>query len=229
MAYTDDLMKGVIFDLDGVLVDSMPMHYEAWKIAFSEAVNIDVDERTIYLPEGMRGIELVNNILMRTGLKEFDKSIVTQITKRKDEYFRKVFSFKPFERVNELVTNLRCRKAVVSGSSKKDVESILDQAIGFRKEQFDAIITADEVTKGKPDPSSLLSAMEKLKLKKSGLIVVENAPLGVEAANRAGIPCIVVLNNTPLGSLDFKSLVSEERILKRTELAFNFLQKWCNE
>ena len=91
MFYTNDLMKGVIFDLDGVLVDSMPMHYEAWKIAFSETANIEVNERTIYLPEGMRGIELVNNILMRTGLKEFDKSIVTQITKRKDEYFRKVF------------------------------------------------------------------------------------------------------------------------------------------
>jgi beta-phosphoglucomutase len=227
--YTNDLMKWVIFDLDGVLVDSMPMHHETWKIVFGEAVNIDVDERTIYLLEGMRGIELVKNILVRTGPKEFDESSVTQITKRKGEYFRKVFSFKPFERVNELVTNLRSRKAVVSGSSKKDVESILDQAIGFRKEQFDAIITADEVTKEKPDPSSLLLAMEKLKLKKTGSIVVENAPLGVEAANRAGIPCIVVLNNTTLGALDFKPLVSEERILKRTELAFNFLQKWCNE
>jgi beta-phosphoglucomutase len=117
--YTNDSMKGVIFDLDGVLVDSMPMHYEAWKIAFGEAVNIDVDERTIYLLEGMRGIELVKNILVRTGLKEFDESIVTQITKRKDEYFTKAFSFKPFEKVNELVTNLRCREAVVSGSSIK--------------------------------------------------------------------------------------------------------------
>src|SRR6266487_5425152 len=203
-------MKAVIFDLDGVLVDSMPMHYEAWKIAFSEAVNIDVDERTIYLLEGMRGIELVKNLLVRTGLKEFDKSIVTQITKRKDEYFRKVFSFKPFERVNELVTNLRCPKALVSGSSKKDVESILDQAIGFGNEQFDVMITADEVKNGKPDPSSLLSALEKLKLNTTGSIVVKNVPL-------AGVPCIVILNNTPLHAVDFKPLVLEERILKRSE------------
>src|SRR6266487_5794779 len=203
-------MKAVIFDLDGVLVDSMPMHYEAWKIAFSEAVNIDVDERTIYLLEGMRGIELVKNLLVRTGTKEFDESSVTQITKRKDEYFRKVFSFKPFERVNELVTNLRCRKAVVSGSSKKDVESILDQAIGFGNEQFDVMITADEVKNGKPDPSSLLSALEKLKLNTTGSIVVKNVPL-------AGVPCIVILNNTPLHAVDFKPLVLEERILKRSE------------
>ncbi|MRN68588.1 MAG: HAD-IA family hydrolase [Nitrosopumilales archaeon] len=85
------------------------------------------------------------------------------------------------------------------------------------------------MTKGKPDPSSLFSAVERLNLKTTEALIVENAPLGVEAANRAGIPCIVVLNNTPLDTTDFKSLISEERILKRTESAFNFLQKWCSE
>jgi beta-phosphoglucomutase-like phosphatase (HAD superfamily) len=90
-------MKGVIVDLDGVLADSMPMHYEAWKIVFSEAVNIDVDERTIYLLEGMRGIDLVKNNLGQTGPKRFDESSVTPVRKRKDEYFRKGFSFKSFE------------------------------------------------------------------------------------------------------------------------------------
>ena len=229
MVYTDDLMKGVIFDLDGVLVDSMPMHYEAWKKAFSEVGNIEVDERTIYLLEGMRGIELVKNLFELKRIGPFDESSLTQITKRKDEYFRKIFSFKPFEGVKELVTNLRCRKGVVSGSAKKDVERIFGQAIGFGKEQFDVVITADEVTKGKPDPSSLFSAVEELKLNTTEALVVENAPLGVEAANRAGIPCIVVLNNTPLNTTDFKSLMPEERILKRTESAFNFLQNWCTE
>jgi beta-phosphoglucomutase len=220
--YTIDIMKGVIVDLDCVLADSMPMHYEAWKIEFSEAVNIDVDERTIYLLEGMRGMELVKNNLGRTGPKRFDESSVKE---RVNISGKDLVS----NLLNELVTNLRCRKAVVSRSSKNDAESILGQAIGFGKEKFDVMITADEVTKGKPDPSSLISAMEKLKLKKTGSIVGENAPLGVEAANRAGIPCIVVLNNTPLGALDFKPCVSGERILKPTELAFNFLQKWCNE
>jgi len=75
VVYTDDLMKGVIFDLDGVLVDSMPMHYEAWKIAFSEVTNIEVDERTIYLLEGMRGIELVRNIFELKRIGPFDESI----------------------------------------------------------------------------------------------------------------------------------------------------------
>jgi beta-phosphoglucomutase len=177
----------------------------------------------------MRGIELVRNIFELKRIGSFDESILAQITNRKAEYFRKIFSFKPFEGVKELVTNLRFRKAVVSGSAKEDVERILGQALGFGKEQFDVLITADEVTKGKPDPSSLFSAAEKLKLNTTEVLVVENAPLGVEAANRAGILCIVVLNNTPLDTTDFKSLISEEKIIKRTESVFNFLQKWDNE
>jgi beta-phosphoglucomutase len=221
-------MNGVIFDLSGVLVDSIPMHYEAWKNAFSEKVNFEVNEGAIYLFEGTRGIELVNNIPMRPGLKELDESIVTQITTRKGEYFRKVFSFKPFERESELVTNLLSHKALVSSSSKKDADSILDRAIGFGKELFDVIITADVVKSGKPDPSLLLYALENLNLKTTGSIVIENAPLGVEAANRAGTPSIVVLNNTPLHAVNFKPLVLKERILKRTEFAFNFLREWCN-
>lgn len=52
-------MRAIVFDSDGVLVDSMPSHYKAWKIAFKEVYNIDVDRRTIYLLGGMRGIEVL--------------------------------------------------------------------------------------------------------------------------------------------------------------------------
>jgi beta-phosphoglucomutase len=122
--------------------------------------------------------------------------------------------------VRELVTNLRSRRAVISGFAKKDVERILAQALGFWKEHFDVVITADEVTKGKPHPSSLFSALDKLNLKTGETLVLENEPLDVEAANRASIPCIVGLNNTPLDTTEFKSLISEERILKWTESAY---------
>jgi beta-phosphoglucomutase-like phosphatase (HAD superfamily) len=153
-------MKGTIFDLHGVIVDSMPMHYEAWMIAFSRVVNIEANERTVYSLEGMRVIQLVKKILMRTGLKEFVESIAIRITKRKDEHFTQVFRFKPLERVNELVTNLRCRKALISGSSKKDFGSMLDHAIGFGNEQFDVMICADDATNRKTDSSSLLLLLQ---------------------------------------------------------------------
>ncbi|MGC1932285.1 MAG: hypothetical protein WA667_25210 [Candidatus Nitrosopolaris sp.] len=123
-----------------------------------------------------------------------------------------------------MVTNLRYRKAVVIGTAKKDVESVLNQALGFGK----VIITPDQVMKGKPHAAWLFSAEGKLKLGTTESIVVENAPLGVEVVNKADIPCIVVFNNTPLDAEDFKSLITEQRILKCTESAFNFLQAWCN-
>lgn len=126
--------------------------------------------------------------------------------------------------MNELVTKLCCSKYVVIGSSKKDVKNILDHAIGFGKEHLDVIITPDEVTKGQPAPWSLLLALEKMKLMETGLKVVENAPIGMDIA---GIPTLMVLNNGPL--LYFKPFATEEKILKSSELAFNFLHKWCNE
>ena len=66
-------MKGVIFDLDGVLVDSMTAHYKAWKTAFEEITSLQVDERSIYLLEGMRGIDLVEEIFKKHNYTIFQK------------------------------------------------------------------------------------------------------------------------------------------------------------
>jgi beta-phosphoglucomutase len=215
-------MKGAIFDLDGVLVDSMPDHYQAWKTVFKEIANIDVDERSIYLLEGMRGSELVKKILEQ---RVQDYSIVDKLNKEKNEIFKKIHRSVPFDGVKELVTSLKCSKAVVSGSARKDVEAMLDEAFG--KQYFDIIITADDIEEGKPDPSPFLIALQKIGLKPSEAVVVENAPLGVEAANKAGIQCIVTLNTTPLEISDFKDLISEDRIFRDTKSAASFLESWC--
>src|SRR5213596_2446238 len=164
-------MKGVIFDMDGVLVDSMPDHYQAWKTVFKEITNIDVDERSIYLLEGMRGSELVKKVLEQKGVQDY--SIVDKLNKEKNEIFKKISRSVPFDGVKELVLSLKCSKAVVSGSARKDVEAILDD--GFGKQNFEIIITADEIEEGKPDPSPFLIALQKMGLKPSEAVVVENA------------------------------------------------------
>ena len=66
-------MKGIIFDLDGVLVDSMTAHYKAWKTALEEIASLQVDERSIYLLEGMRGIDLVEEIFKNIIILIFQK------------------------------------------------------------------------------------------------------------------------------------------------------------
>ena len=218
-------MSGIIFDLDGVLVDSMPAHYKAWEIAFREVANIKVDERTIYLLEGMRGSDLVKTIFEQKGFN--NHLLVEKVNSKKNEIFKTIASVDSYDDTKEIVASLECSKAVVSGSAKEDVEAIIDKSFG--KTLFEIIITADDIEKGKPDPSSFIIALRRMNLKPSQTIIVENAPLGVQAANNAGIKCIVVLNNSPLMISDFKSLTSQYEIFKETRSAKNVLQSWCRQ
>jgi HAD superfamily hydrolase (TIGR01509 family) len=217
-------VRGIIFDLDGVLVDSMPAHYKAWQIAFQEVANIDVDERMIYLLEGMRGSELVKTIFEQKGFTNY--SLVEKVNSRKNEIFKTAIStIDAYNGTRDLIAYLRCSKGVVSGSAKQDVEAIINR--NFGNYLFNSIITADDIEKGKPDPSSFLVALRKMNLKQSQTMVVENAPLGVQAAKNAGTQCIVVLNNTTLRITDFKPLISEDLIHRETKSAKGTLEGWC--
>lgn len=205
-------MEGIIFDLDGVLVNSMPTHFKAWKAAFAEIAGLEIAEREIYLLEGMRGIELVEKIFEQK--KFHDHSLARKVHDEKSRIFKSIRSSEPFVGVAEVISDIKCAKAVVSGSTKNDVETILEEAFG--KGRFDVIITADDIKKGKPDPSAFLKALEKMNVKPKDAVVVENAPLGAKAANNAGIDCYVALNNTPLTRSDFKSIIPEDRIFEKT-------------
>jgi beta-phosphoglucomutase len=226
-------MKAIVFDSDGVLVDSMPSHYKAWEIAFKEVCNIYVDIRTIYLLEGMRGIDLVKKVFELKNFYGNDNvpMIAEQVSQQKNELFRRfLFSSPPkaYEGVENLITNLvDCKKAVVSGSARIDVEALLQKSLG-QVSPFDVLITADDIEKGKPDPSSFIEALNKINICASDAMVVENAPLGIEAANKAGIQSIVVLNNSPLNIEDFRFAISEERIFRETKSAALFIESQCN-
>lgn len=214
-------MEGIIFDLDGVLVNSMPTHFQAWKAAFAKIAGLEIVERDIYLLEGMRGIELVEKIFEQKNF--FNHSLAQKVHDEKSRIFKGIRSSEPFKGVREMIDDIWCSKAVVSGSTRNDVETILEEAFG--KDRFDVIITADDIKKGKPDPGAFLEALGKLKVKPADAVVVENAPLGVRAANSAGIACYVALNNTPLARSDFKGIIPEDRIFERTGLLRRVL---CN-
>jgi HAD superfamily hydrolase (TIGR01509 family) len=207
----------------------------AWKIAFKEVCDIEVDKRTVYLLEGMRGIDLVKRIF---ELKKYHcddnedmKKNTERVIQRKDEAFREILLSSPpkaYPGIRHLITNLvNCKKAVVSGSAKRDVEMLLEMSLGDGN-LFDVLITADDGKKGKPDPSAFMNALDKIKIVPSKALIAENAPLGVEAANNAGITCIVILNNSPLNIKDFRSIINEDRIFKDTRSAVGFIEEWCN-
>lgn len=216
-------MQGVIFDMDGVLINSMPPHVRSWVEAFMRVAGISIEKRTLYVLEGMRGAELVEKMLAEHGIS--DSSLAGKVIEEKNRLFNEMERPRAFEGVKEMIASLACAKAVVSGSSRHDVESLLDETIG--KDAFSAIVTADDVSRGKPDPLAFATALGKLGISAKDAAVVENAPLGVRAANNARIPCYVALNTTLLGKPDFAGIVPAERIFEKTSSLKGLLQGMC--
>jgi beta-phosphoglucomutase len=232
------MRKGIIFDMDGVLIDAMPFHAEAMRRAIKERTNHEIDKKNIYLLEGMPGPNLVKEIFRKENIGHHlavNDDVPEQIGIRKKQIFEQIQNAKVIEGARELLEDLTrscgeaCTKAVVSGSARKEVEAILDKNIGAQF--FDVIITGDDLEEGKPQPAPFQIALKKMKLKPSEVMVVENSPLGVEAAVRAGLKYIITLNNTPLDlNADFKEVISsdvEKGTFRDTKSAGEFLKNWC--
>lgn len=230
--------KGIIFDMDGVLVDAMPFHCKAIQTAAKQEVNIDVEERDVYLLEGMPGEDMVKELLRHKrytdNIEELsdgddsDKldSIAHRIHERKKKIFQQINASAPINGAKELVSSIHCKKALVSGAAKQEVDSIINKYFG--KDAFDVVVSGEDLEEGKPSPDPFRTALIKMALPESEAIVVENAPLGVKAANNAGIRCLVTLNNTPLKISDFEGLIAHESIFQNTSSAISFLKEYCH-
>ncbi len=216
-------MQAVIFDMDGVLIDSMPPHSRSWVEAFARIAGIKIERKMLYVLEGMRGADLVEKMFAEHCIS--DVSLAKKVIEEKNRLFKEMERPRAFEGVREMIESLACSKAVVSGSNRHDVESLLDETIG--KDRFDTIITADDISRGKPDPLAFKTALEKLRVQAKDAVVVENAPLGVRAANNAGIPCYVALNTTLLGRPDFAGIIQVDRIFEKTSSLKGPLQEMC--
>jgi HAD superfamily hydrolase (TIGR01509 family) len=183
------VLKALIFDMDGVLVDSMPFHAAAWKKAFLD-MGMEIKDEDIYEIEGSNprnGLPL----LIRKARKEpeaYNFEIITSIYRQE---FERIFELKAFEGMQECLEMLKTRflLSVVSGSDRFIVHSIVDQLFpGI----FNTVVTGDDVKNSKPDPDPFLKAVELLNVRRDECIIVENAILGVEAAKKAEIYCIGV-------------------------------------
>jgi HAD superfamily hydrolase (TIGR01509 family) len=223
--------------MDGVLVDAMPFHFKAIQTAAKKEANIDIAQRDVYLLEGMPGEDMVRELLQQerysgniqninNDSKNLD-SLAHRIHESKKRIFQQINASKPINGAKELVSSLRCKKALVSGAAKQEVNSIIEKYFG--KEDFDVVVSGEDLEEGKPSPDPFRTALTKMELTESDAIVIENAPLGIRAANNAHIKCIVTLNNTPLQLSDFEGLVEHELIFADTRSVISFLKKYCEK
>jgi HAD superfamily hydrolase (TIGR01509 family) len=183
------MLKAVIFDMDGVLVDSMPYHADAWVSVFKD-VGINIRREDIYDIEGSNHIGIIKLVFKRAG-RTPEHADFLRLAQKKQEIFSKINKAKVFDGIYECINSLKNKYllAVVSGSDRAVVIELIER---FFPDTFSAIVSGNDVKEGKPSPEPYLKALEMLKVNKDECIVIENAPLGVESATRAGLYCIAI-------------------------------------
>lgn len=183
------LLKTLIFDMDGVLVDSMPYHVEAMQHIFDQ-MGVYMDQQVIYEREGEKTIDIIRLLLEKAGIDNgrFD---LESIVEKYIEEFNIIVVLNAFEGMPECLEVLKNRYelAVVSGADKPIVHSVLNS---LYPGLFSVVVTGDDVANGKPAPDPYLKALEMLNMQKNECIVIENAPVGIQAAKAAGLCCIAV-------------------------------------
>ena len=201
------MLKALIFDMDGVLVDSMPYHADAWITALNE-IGINVSRQDIYDIEGSNHEGLINLVFSRNG-RTPRPCDYEDLAKRKSKIFKSINKIHPFKGMVECLEQLKKRYhlGVVSGSDNKIVHLIINK---FFSEVFDIVISGDDVEEGKPSPIPYLKAVEMLGILQDECIVIENAILGVESAKSAGLYCVAVASYIEPQKLEKADLVFKE-------------------
>jgi beta-phosphoglucomutase len=231
-------MKGVFFDMDGVLLDSMPYHAEAMYQALKLEIDYQLDKKWIFLLEGMPADEFLYELFKSTPPKTIiNKERITKIVNLKKKIFKNIENITLIDGAKELLEDLnktRCIKAIVSGSSRKEALHVIEKKIGISN--FDLIITGDDVIKGKPDPQPFTTALKKTNLNRKDALIVENSPFGVMSAYHADVRYIITLNNTPLTISDFYNFLPipiknefRKYIFKDTKLTKGFIPDWIHK
>lgn len=191
-------IRAVIFDWDGVLVDSSRNYYRAYELVFREA-GIAVTAREIYLREGQSTPEVIAAIFAERSVAITGAKVKELVEKRREHdialgprtYFPGTWD------MLHLLRSSGQKVGLVTGSSRKSLLRILSLA---DERCFDVVITADDVTHCKPDPEPFRRAAEIMEVEPQACIVVENAPFGVQAARAAG--CKVIALCTTLDAED---------------------------
>lgn len=180
--------KAVIFDLDGVLLDSAEYHYLAWEKIAAE-LNIRFDRKLNHL---LRGVSRRESLLIMTRSQlTLGEAQISELTDRKNTFYldfvRKAGPKLLFPGINDFLLELYKTplKLAVSSGSRNAPELI--EISGIKKECFSSIVSGKDFTKSKPDPESFLIAAGKIGIKPEDCLVVEDAPAGIEAARRAGM------------------------------------------
>lgn len=179
----------VIFDMDGVLADTGPIHFQSWIKMANEDAGVNFTKEFFEESFGQQSIPITRKLVGNN----VEQALVEKWANLKENYYREMVKDKlePLPGVIELIRDLKkdnIKLAVGSSGPLENVELLLTSL--KIKHYFDVVITAEDVKNGKPAPDVFLIAANRLNLKSEDCIVIEDAPVGIEAAKRAGMKTI---------------------------------------
>jgi beta-phosphoglucomutase len=193
--------QAFVFDMDGTIVDNMAFHTDSW-LAFFERRGQGLDADAFFrATAGRQGGEIIRSYLG----EQLSADEVAALIHEKESVYRELYAphLKAVDGFDELVAQAKSngvKLSVGTAAPPANVAFTLD-GLGLRG-HFDAIVGASDVARGKPHPDVFLKAAELCGVAPEHCIVFEDAPLGVEAARRAGMRCIVLTTTLPASSFD---------------------------
>lgn len=214
----------IFFDLDGVILDSMPYHAQAWILAFRE-FGLEFSEEEILLHEGAIELDTALTLFTSKGVNPTPQ-FFAEAFKLQKRIFKEKFSslVKPFPEIPDILNALKKegrKLSLVTSSSEEILREVLPTPLIHL---FEVIITGDKVEKRKPHPAPYLKAKDFFGAKSEEIAVVENAPAGVLSAKRANLFCIGITTTLRAEHLSLADIiVNNHRELK--EILFNGTSK----
>ncbi|MCI9607577.1 MAG: HAD-IA family hydrolase [Muribaculaceae bacterium] len=179
--------RAALIDMDGTLYDSMPNHAEAWMKMVSE-IGISACREEFFMYEGRTGASTINLLFNREFGRDATEAEIKELYHRKTVYFNELPPVEPMPGAAELLRFLEqvgMKRVLVTGSGQSSLISRLEHDFPGAFTE-DMMVTGRDVTHGKPAPDPFLMAMKKAGVSPAQSIVIENAPLGVEAGDAAG-------------------------------------------
>jgi len=211
-----------IFDWDGVIVDSAIPHEESWR-------RLAAEEGRVLPPEHFkRGFGMKNEAIIPALLGwTHDPEEIRRLSLRKEALYRAIVTDTRLDVLPGVMPLLRALRAanvpcaVASSTPRVNITFILDR-LGLTG-YFRAIVAAEDVRRGKPDPEVFLFAAQQLQVPASRCVVFEDTPVGLQAAHAAGMKAVAVTTTHPMIALH----VADRLVGRIDELTTDELRRWC--
>jgi beta-phosphoglucomutase family hydrolase len=184
------MLEAVIFDMDGVIINSEPLHYEANQQLFDKlGFSVPMNEYSNYI--GISTEKMWEDLRDKYDLNENLDTLTDKHRKHTHDFIRKNMNGNEIPGIRKILEELKdknIKTAVASSSSKNLIETVIK---GFDLCQyFDILVSGEEVEKGKPNPDIFIYAAKKLKVNIKNCLVIEDSTNGIKAAKKAGAKCI---------------------------------------